>query len=341
MNRRLIAGFLAASALVLISSVPALATTQLNGDGSSFDKPLFLSAFSHYSKVQVNYPGNGSGAGQTSLCNKLVDFGSYDVPILKTDTCSTFKQIVQLPVALGGISIIYHLDSYHGKPLRFTGAILAQIYQGKIRKWNAKKLVKYNHGLKKVKDTITVVHRSDSSGTSYAFTDFLSKTSSSWKNRYGASKLPAWPVGVGGAKSGGVDAAVKGSNGTIGYVETSYAVQNNEASSFVQTKDHTWVQPTLKTIASDASHIKGVSPSHFSIAYSAGAKSYPISTFSWTGVYKKKSQWQDGSHCKPTVALFKWLVGKGEEKYGPPLVYPKLPGKIVKTAQAELRKVKC
>jgi len=342
LNRRLIAAILGVMALLGTSVTSVLASSvTITGSGSSFDQPLFQSAFSAYHKkhsnVSITYNSVGSGAGQTALDQGLVDFGAYDVPMLKSDGFKNFKKIVQLPVALGGESVFYNLKGYK-KPLKLTGALLSQIYQCKIKKWNAPALVHLNPKLRSVKTKITPVYRSDSSGTTYIFTDFLSHTSASWKNKYGASKLPAWPCGAGGSHSVGVAGVVSSTPGAIGYAEAAYAKQSHFKEAFVESRDSTWLQPTLKTIASDASHIKGLSPTHFSVVYSAGAHSYPITGFSWAGVYKHES---NKTKCRATVGLLHWLVTKGEEKYGPPLIYAKLPRAISRFATRQLSRVKC
>lgn len=350
MNKRLIAGFFAALAIAALTITPAFAQRPAAGQdliaaGSSFDAPLFGVAFPAFASKHphivhsVNYQPLGSGTGQQDLNAKSVDFGCFDVPMLKSDGFSNFKKIVQFPVALGGVSIIYNLSGFH-KKLRLSGGVLASIFAGKIRKWNAKAIKRLNHGVKLPKRKITPVVRADSSGTSYIFTDFLTHTSASWKNKYGASKSPAWPsTDTGAQHSSGVAGVVAQTDGSIGYVETSYYKSNKTqfSEAWVRSRDNTWLRPNLKTIKSDASHIRGVSPTHFSIVYSAGNNSYPISGFSWCGLYKHQSSKAKG---KASVALFKWLVTKGEEKYGPPLVYAKIPKPVRKFAKKQLNKVK-
>ncbi len=194
LKRRLIASIAAAAAIAALSITPALASRAhagmtLKGAGSTFDAPLFTTAFAHYKKASVQYAAVGSGAGQTQLESHLVDFGAFDVPILKTDYAG-YKKIVQIPVALGGAGVIYNIGV---KKVDLTGSVLADIYLGKITHWNDSRITKLNKGEKFPNQKISVVYRSDSSGTSYMFTDYLSKASSTWKKKVGAGKSPAWP----------------------------------------------------------------------------------------------------------------------------------------------------
>lgn len=344
MNRYLAAPLAVAVLAVMAGcgSKHATSVTTLSGSGSSFDAPLFSSAFAAYSKshrVRVNYQALGSGTGQTDLNAGTVDFAAFDVPMLKSDGFANFPKIVQFPVTLGGVSIIYNLPTFSGT-LKLTGAVLAQIYMGKITKWSAPALTALNPALKTQTGSITVVHRSDSSGTSYIFTDFLSHTSPAWASKYGASKLPAWPVGLGGSHSTGVSADVNSTGGAIGYVETAYALQNPHkgvGQAAVQNKAGTFLKPSLAAVAADASQVAAVTPTHFSIVDSPGSASYPISGFSWAGLYKKES---DATKCKAVVALFKWETTAGQ-KYGPPIDYVKLPSADSSFAGSQLAKVTC
>jgi phosphate transport system substrate-binding protein len=351
LNHRLIAATLCTAAVAAISITPAFAgarhdASTLTAAGSSADAPLFAKAFPAYGHgVQVNYQALGSGTGQKDLNAGTVDFGCFDVPMLKTDGFSNVKKIVQFPVALFGVSIIYNLSGYKSK-IKLPGSVLAGIYEGKITKWNASALVKINPALKKVHQSITPVVRFDSSGTTYAFTNYLSDVSGSFVKKYGGpSKTPAWPKTFPtGSHSSGVAAVVKNTPGAIGYVETTYYETNTKAygEAYIESKDKTWLLPSLKTVTSDASHIGKISPTHFSISNSAGAFSYPISTFSWCGLYQHASQnpATTSSKEKDAVKLFKWEVTTGEEKYGPPLVYPKFPKNIRAFALKQLAKVK-
>ena len=353
MNKRLIASLFAVVALAALVATPAAAATrpatlQISGSGSSFDNPLFTHWASTYTKAKINYESLGSGTGQTQLNEGLTDFGAFDVPMLKTDDFSNFTKITQFPITLGGEAVTYNLPGYTSK-LKLTGNLIAEIYLGKITKWSTKALTALNPGLKKLagktEDTITVVHRSDSSGTTYIFTDFLSHTNKTWKDNplLGASKLPAWPVGVGGSHSTGVDAAVSGTPGAIGYVENAYALENHRTPAYIENKSGKFLQPTLHGVAVDASKVKKITTTKFSIVYQTGPQAYPISGFSWAGVYTDGSNWHNGaSVCKATVNFFNWSRTTGQVGVGnTPLFYVKLPKNIAAYAAAQLKKVKC
>jgi len=354
LNRRLIAAVLSAASVVALTVTPALASARAHGTGgftgagSTADAPLFSAVFNGYcgSPGCINYSSLGSGTGQKDLNAANVDFGCFDVPMLKTDGFSNLKKIVQFPVALFGESVIYHLDGYT-KPLKLTGTLLADIYESKIKMWDDKALVHYNPGLKKFHDPIVPVVRSDSSGTTYNFSAYLSAVSKSFVKTYGgASKTPPWPKSFPGGKgNSGVAGVVHNTPNSIGYAETTYFQLNKSqftGEAFMLSKDKTWLQPTNKTVASDASHIGKISATHFAIPNAPGAYSYPISAFSWCGVYAnyKDNPGTTDARAKATIKFFKWEVATGEEKYGPALTYPKFPKNISQFALKELAKVK-
>jgi phosphate transport system substrate-binding protein len=337
------------------------ADVTINGAGSTFDQPLFNSQFSAYENdnpnVDLNYQGVGSGAGQADLNNRTVDFGAWDVPEKKTDGFTDYSNVVQFPVTLGGVSMIANLPDYNGE-LKLSGNLIAQIYMGQITQWSDPKLLKIDPNLANLsgnEDNITVVHRQDSSGTSYIFTDFLSKTNKTWKSTYGASKSPAWPVGVGGTKSTGVDGIVDSTVGAIGYVESTYAIENQHNGvlwASVQSKSGTYLQPLLDYIANDAAEKAKVTSGSFSITYLDGAASYPISGYSWVGVYKKGNEYRDwvpgskmnpGSSaiCSAATALFDWQTSNDGQSYGPPLNYVPLPSQPQSYAASQLARVSC
>jgi phosphate transport system substrate-binding protein len=356
LNRRLIASVLAAIGLAALTLTPAAAAVQhvrpatvtINGSGSSFDNPLYSAWSAHYGAAHVNYQSLGSGTGQTQLNAGLTDFGAFDVPMLSTDGFSNFSKITQFPITLGGVAIEYNLPDYTAGSLKLTGPLVCAIYEGQITKWTDKALTKLDPGLKHLKgqldEKITVVHRSDSSGTTYIFTDWLSHTCGSWKSKYGASKLPAWPAGVGGGHSTGVDSLVNSTKGSIGYVEVTYALQNHKTPAYIENKAKQYLQPSLKGVAADAAEVKKITTTSFSIVNQKGKKSYPISGFSWSGVYAKGSDWSHGTTvCRATVAFFKWATttGQGKTYTAAPNYYVPLPKKEAAYAKSQLKKVKC
>ncbi|HZT96080.1 MAG TPA: phosphate ABC transporter substrate-binding protein PstS [Chloroflexota bacterium] len=349
MTKRLISilltlGALAAVAGISISSALASrpselhsrsSTVRLNGSGSTFDAPLFAAAFPHYGHgVTVSYDPVGSGTGQKNLEAKLDDFGAFDVPMMKADLHAAKGPIVQFPVTLGGVSIIYHVKGVSG--LKLSGPVLANIYMGKITKWNDKAIKKLNKGKKLPNEAIAVVHRSDSSGTSYIFTDYLSNVSKAWKKAVGTSKTPPWPTGSAGKGSSQVSALVKSTEGGIGYVELAYALQNKIATAAIENRAGKFVHATLQSVLTDARKLPNISATHFSIVNAKGKASYPISGYSWVGVYKVNP---DKAKRTALVGLFRWLVNTGQ-KYSKPNDYVPLPKAIRKYDTKQLAQVK-
>ncbi len=342
MIKHLVATFSGVALLASLSLTPALAAhpqaskVTLNGSGSTFDAPLFGKAFPKYGHgVTVSYNAVGSGIGQHNLEAGLDDFGAFDVPMMKADLSAAKGPIVQFPVTLGGVGMIYHIKGVTG--LRLTGSVLSDIFLGKITKWNDSAIKKLNPGKKLPGETIAVVHRSDSSGTSYIFTDYLSKVSSAWKKTTGgASKTPAWPTGSGAKGSSSVAALVKDTEGAIGYVEFAYAAENKIATAAIQNRAKAWVHASNADILDDARDFPHITGTSFSITNGKGKASYPISGYSWVGIYKTNS---NKARRQALVGLFKWLVTAGQ-KYGPPLHYVQLPGQTRKYALNELAKVK-
>jgi phosphate transport system substrate-binding protein len=353
-QRRIAASIIAAVALAALTLTPAAASSRagnvtINGSGSSFDAPLFSNWATRYTAASLNYQSLGSGTGQSQLNEQLTDFGAFDVPMLASDDFSNFSKITQFPITLGGEAIEYNLPDYTGT-LKLTGNLIGEIYLGHIKKWTDPKLEKLNPGLKKLAgkpdQTITVVHRSDSSGTTYIFTDFLSRTNKTWAKNpaLGASKLPAWPVGVGGSHSTGVDAAVEGTPGAIGYVEYAYLLQNKRAPAAIQNQAGKFIKPSLKGVVAEAAARKRpITTTSFSIVYLKGKSSYPISGFSWAGVYTKGSDWHDGtSLCTATKAFFHWATTTGQKGVGTsPLFYASLPKNVAAYSAAQQKKVHC
>ena len=310
------------------------AAVRVKGAGSTFDEPLFVTAFAHYPPIKFNYSAVGSGAGQTELEQGLVDFGAFDVPVLPSGLAAAKGPIVQFPVALGGAGVIYNLKGV--TTLRLTGPVLAAIYMGHITSWTDPAITRLNPGAALPHRKISVVYRSDSSGTSYMFTDYLSHVSPTWKSKVGAGKSPAWPVGTGSTHSSGVSAAVKSTPGSIGYVETSYAYANHITMAMLKNRAGAFVRVSAAGVAADAAQFKHVSARRFSIVNGPGARSYPISSYSWSGIYAKQGNKTLG---RSLVRMFTWLDTRGQ-KYGVKLYYVPLPGSMQTTAAKTLKSVK-
>ncbi len=312
----------------------------LTGAGSTFDKPLFDKAFFDYSakypQVTVNYQANGSGAGIKLFQAKTVDFGATDVPMGSADitTAGGDSAVTQIPVALGAVAIAYNLNGVSN--LNLDGATLAGIYLGTIKKWNDPAIAALNSGVNLPSSNITVVHRSDGSGTTYIFTDYLAKVSSDWKSKVGTSKSVSWPTGVGASGTQAVAQAITTTANAIGYVELAYAVQTNMHTAMLKNANGKFVAPSVAGATAAAAQVSNVSATNFSIVNQPGDTTYPIAGFSWVVLY---TSYSDADKGKALVYLMKWLVTDGQSE-GSSLQYAPLPSSVQQTALANLKLVK-
>ena len=345
------AGSSASAAPVTMASTTALADSQsaadlitpqvaLTGAGSTFDQPFFTKAFYEYNKlnpkVTVNYASIGSGGGIAQFQAKTVEFGASDVPMNQTEIAAAQGgKVLQIPVALGGEAISYNLSGV-AKGLKLTGPVLADIYLGKITSWNDSKIANLNPGVKLPSEKITVIHRSDGSGTTFIFTDYLSGVSPSWKSGPGKGKSINWPVGLGGKGNEGVAGLVAQTPGSIGYVELAYALQNNFTFCQIQNADGQWVYPSLETVAADAARKPDVSATDFSIVDQKGAKSYPISGYSWALVYADQSNASTG---EALAKVLDWLTHDGQAQ-AQAIDYVPLPANIQALARKTILEIK-
>ena len=311
----------------------AFAATQLVGAGSTFDYPFFSKAFYFYTQkhpdLTVNYQSIGSGGGIQQFTAQTVDFGASDVPMDAHELARCKFPVLQVPVTLGGEGIAYNLAGI-GKGLHMTRALVADIYLGKITKWNDAAIRKLNPHVKLPNQAITVVHRSDGSGTTYIFTDFLSNVSPEWKQKVGAGKSVQWPApsSVGGKGNEGVAGLVKQTPGAIGYVELAYLLENQMPYALLENKAGKWLYPDITTVAAAAATKPNVSSTDFSIVNAAGAECYPISGYSWALLYKKP---RDPKHGALVKALMSWLVTDAQP-IAKTIDYVPLPANVQKQA---------
>lgn len=317
------------------------AVTSLTGAGSTFDFPFFNKAFYVYGQnnhVMVNYSSIGSGGGIQQFTAGTVNFGASDVPMnageLKKAQAKGNK-VVQLPIALGGEAISYNLASVKTR-LKFTPAVIAEIYLGKIKKWNDPRIEAINKGVKLPNLPIVVVHRSDGSGTTYIFSDFLSTVSPQWAKQIGRGKSVNWPVGIGGKGNEAVAENVRNTVGAIGYVELAYVLQTHMAYGFVQNRAGQYLLPSPATVAMAASKKPNVNSKNFSIVWEPGKNSYPISGYSWVLLYQN----QKNVATKTAVQkLFRWMEGSGQ-KLAASVDYVPLPNNVRMVAEAALNSLK-
>jgi phosphate transport system substrate-binding protein len=320
---------------------PAASTSlQINGAGATFPYPIYSKWFDEYHKrnpqVAINYQSIGSGGGIRQISNETVFFGATDGPMTDEQMKGAAGPILHLPTVLGADVPVYNLPGVSAE-LKFTGALLADIFLGKIKKWNDPAVAKVNEGVTLPNTDITVVHRSDGSGTTYIWVDFLSKVSPEWKQQVGVSTAVNWPVGVGGKGNEGVAGLVSQTPGSIGYVELIYALQNKIAFGSVQNPNGEFVKATTESVTAAAAAVAAQMPSDFrvSITNAAGAGAYPISSFTWLLLYEDP---KDKAQSKAMVDFVKWALTDGQQ-FASQLGYAPLPADVVKQELAALERV--
>ncbi|MGQ0796153.1 MAG: phosphate ABC transporter substrate-binding protein PstS [Nitrosopumilaceae archaeon] len=326
-------------------------TFQINGAGATFPFPLIdnwrVEYNSLYPGITLNYQSIGSGGGVSQHTQKTVDFGASDAPLSSTESAAA-PGTLHIPETIGSITISYNIPEIPQKGLKLTGPIIADIYMGKIAKWNDKKIQNINKDLKLPNKDILVVRRSDGSGTTYGFTDYLSTVSKSWNDNIGKGKSVPWPVGVGSPGNEGVAGVIQKTPYSIGYVELAYALQSKMTYSFIQNADGTaFIEPTLETVKSAAAIASKNLPaaegdwSKVTIVNQPGENSYPISSFSYLLVYKNLENIpsMDKEKAKALVHLIDWMITDGQE-YAPILEYVPLPDQVVEIGKKGLALVK-
>ena len=314
-------------------------SANLTGAGSSFAKPIYSKWAEMYDSatgVKVNYQSIGSSGGIKQLSEQIVDFGASDGPMTDEQIAAAKGgPILHFPTVLGGVSITYNLPTVK-QPLRFTGPVLADIYLGKITKWNAPQIASLNPGVALPNQDIVVVHRSDGSGTTYIFTDYLSSVSPDWAKGPGKAQTIAWPVGLGGKGSEGVSGQIKQTPGGIGYVELSYATQNKLPSALIKNAAGEWVTPTLASVTAAAAGAVAKLPAttdyRISIVNPQGKAAYPIASFTWILIYKNQ---KDPAKGKQLVDFLKWAYTNGES-VAASLDYAPLPSSMVSSLEQRL-----
>ena len=314
---------------------------QINGAGATFPYPIYSKWFSEYNKlhpdVEINYQSIGSGGGIRQVTNQTVFFGATDGPMTKDQLLAAPGTVLHLPTVLGADVPVYNIPGVT-TPLKFTGPLLADIFLGKVTKWNDPAIAKSNPGLNLPSTTITVVHRSDGSGTTYIWVDYLAKISAEWKTKVGVAASVSWPVGLGGPGNEGVSGLVKQTPGSIGYVELIYALRNKIACGSVQNMDGTFVSASVGSVTAAAASAAGKMPADFrvSITNAPGKDAYPISSFTWLLFYENP---KDKRMAKAMVDFMKWALADGQ-KFAGDLGYAPLPEEVVKLEMAALQKIK-
>ena len=287
---------------------------KLTGAGATFPYPIYSKWFSEYSAahpgVQINYQSIGSGGGIRQVTAGLVDFGATDGPATDEQLAASKTKLVHIPTVLGAVVPIFHVSGVNN--IKFSSSVLAEIFLGKITVWDDPRIVKDNPGVKLPNEKILVVHRSDGSGTSYIFTDYLSKVSKDWANGPGKGTSPSWPTGVGGKGNEGVAGLVRQLPGSIGYVELIYALQNKISYGEVQNASGHFLKASISGVTEAAASIKSIPADYrVSIVNAPGAKAYPISSFTWLLVPVRSS---DPAKGKVIKDLLNWIITSGESE---------------------------
>jgi phosphate transport system substrate-binding protein len=319
-------------------------TSQLNGGGSTLINPLFSKMFSEYPNAKcglnVNYQSIGSGAGINDLLQGIVDFGATDAPMTDAQLASSAKgHILHIPVTIGAVAISYNLSGVSGH-LNLTGPVIANIYLGSIKFWDDAQITAINSGVSLPHQSITVVHRSDGSGTTGIFTHYLSAVSPQWKSQVGAGTTVNWPTGVGAKGNAGVAAQVKSTAGAIGYNELAYVLTNTIQYAAVQNASMKYVLPSVASATAAAQNIdKATIPAdlRFYFVNAPGDASYPITGFTWALVYQNQTNTDKGM----AIANMLWWVIHDGQQYAAALSYVPLPQNIVTLGEAQIKSMQC
>ena len=355
MNRTAIASLLAAATVAIAcsgdksasntsSSSPGASSgsVDLTGAGATFPYPLYSKWFDDYATktgVRINYQSIGSGGGIRQLSEGTVDFGASDSPMSDGDIAKAKGAVMHFPTVLGAVAVTYNVPGV-ASGLRFSGPVLADIFAGRITKWNDGKITALNPGVKLPADDILVVHRSDGSGTTFVFTDYLAAVSPAWSSGPGRGKEVSWPVGLGGKGNEGVAGQVKQTPGALGYVELAYAKQNQLQFASIQNKAGNFVAPSPEGMTAAAAGVAEKLPANtdyrLSIVNADGANAYPISSFTWILVYNQQADSVKGRKLRD---FLKWALTEGE-KQAAALDYAPLPASMASRLTARLDSIK-
>src|SRR5580765_5978349 len=340
MTRKIKCGLAAIGVATLVAGAAAQ-KVQIQGAGATFPNPIYQKWISEYNKlhsnVEINYQSLGSGAGIRQVTNQTVFFGASDGPMTNEQLQAAPSKILHFPTVLGADVPVYNIPGLNAE-LKFTGPVLADIFLGKITKWNDPAIVKLNAGVTLPGTDITVVHRSDASGTSYIWCDYLAKVSEEWKKKVSVATAVNWPAGVGGKGNEGVSGLVTQTPGAIGYVELIYALQSKISYGTVQNMAGEFMKASEASVTAAAAGAATKMPADFrvSITNAEGTGVYPISSFTWLLLYENP---KDKAQSKIMVDFVKWALTDGQ-KFAGALGYAPLPDAVVKLEMTAIQKVK-
>jgi len=318
---------------------PAMAQSLINGAGATFPYPIYSKWFDEYAKVdpeaRFNYQSIGSGGGIKQITARTVDFGATDGPMTDEQLKQAPSEIFHIPTVLGAVVATYNLP---GSPtLKFTPDVLADIFLGKITKWNDPRIVGANPGIALPDQPIVLVHRSDGSGTTYIWVDYLSKVSPEWQQKVGRGTSVNWPVGLGGKGNEGVSGQVKNTPGALGYVELAYAVKNKLPVASIKNAAGKFIEPTIQTTTAAAAGAAKNMPPDFrvSLTNAPGDDAYPVASFTWLLVYRDQPNEAKGR----TIVKFLWWMSHEGQRYADDLLYAPLPTQVVKQIEGTIKEI--
>jgi phosphate transport system substrate-binding protein len=329
---------------VFTAIIPLLAqgsgNTELTGSGATFPEPLYRKMLDEYHKktgIKVNYQGIGSSGGIKQLTDRVTDFGGTDAFMTAEEMKIAGADIIHIPTSIGAVAVVYNLPGLKSG-LHLTPEIISAIFLGKISKWNDPAMAAENKGIRLPDLNISVVHRSDGSGTTFVFTDYLSKANREWKEKVGANKSPNWPAGIGGKGNPGVADLVSKIPGSIGYVELVYAVQNKMAYADIKNKSGNYITPSLKS-ASLAADIPIADDTRVTITDTEAKEGYPIASFTWIILYKEQNyNKRSAAAASSLVNMLWWLVHEGQQ-YNEQLQYARLKQSVIDKCEKLLKSV--
>jgi phosphate transport system substrate-binding protein len=323
-------GSLALAALLAAGVVPAAQAQKLTGAGATFPNPIYTKWFDAYHKktgIQINYQSIGSGGGIRQFTEGTVDFGATDGPMNESQIQAVNGNVLHVPTVIGAVVLTYNLPSLGSTRLKLDGTALVDMFMGRITKWNDKRIAALNPGVNLPAIDLIVVHRSDGSGTTYVFTDYLTKYSREWKDKVGYATSVNWPAGLGGKGNEGVTQQVKQVEGAIGYVELIYAVANKLPYALLKNSAGNFVEPSLASATEAAASAKLAKDTDFrvSITNAPGARTYPITSFTWLLVKKDD---KDAAKAKLIRDFLAWMLTDEAQAMAQQLQYAPLPGDV-------------
>jgi phosphate transport system substrate-binding protein len=326
----------------MLAAAAPVAAQSLTGAGATFPNPIYTKWFDAYSKktgVKINYQSIGSGGGIRQFTEGTVDFGASDGPMNESQIQAVNGNVLHVPTVLGAVAVTYNLPTLGDTKLKFDGNLLVDIFMGRVTKWNDAKIAALNPGVKLPDIDLIVVHRSDGSGTTYVFTDYLNKFSREWKDKVGYATSVNWPAGLGGKGNEGVTQQVKQTEGALGYVELIYAISNNLPYAQVKNATGNFIVPSLETVTAAAAGAKLEKDTDFrvSITNAPGAQAYPISSFTWLLIKKDN---KDPVKAKLIRDFLAWMITPEAQAMAAELHYAPLPAPVVSLVQARLPTLK-